>query len=118
MGCCMARALRIQVQGAAIEPMSALPMPSLAFSWVVGDNYPGRRVAAARDVNLWEEALRQQIYLGDDVFIERMQGRAKRGSLIGDEILLAHRRRGRWRIGWPTPRQAEKRCVELIWKAE
>ena len=30
-------------------------------------------VAAGRDVRLWDEALRRQIYLGDEQFIERMQ---------------------------------------------
>ena len=57
-------------------------------------------VAAARDVNLWDEALRQQIYLGDEAFIERMQGRAKPGSLIEDEILLAYRSKPRTFAHW------------------
>jgi len=30
-------------------------------------------VAAARDLRLWESALRQQIYLGSEAFVERMQ---------------------------------------------
>jgi len=30
-------------------------------------------VAAGRDVRLWDEALHQQIYLGDEAFVERMQ---------------------------------------------
>jgi putative transposase len=33
-------------------------------------------VAAGRDVRLWDEALRQQIYLGDKAFVERMQALA------------------------------------------
>lgn len=33
-------------------------------------------VAAGRDVRLWDEALRQQIYLGDEAFVERMQALA------------------------------------------
>jgi hypothetical protein len=32
-----------------------------------------RHVAAGLGVQLWEQALRQQIYLGDDRFVERMQ---------------------------------------------
>ena len=48
-------------------------------------------VDQARDASLWKEALRQQIYLGDDAFIERMQTRAETASLIDNEILLAHR---------------------------
>jgi REP element-mobilizing transposase RayT len=37
-----------------------------------------RHVEAGRDVRLWEQALRQQIYLGDDRFVERMQAREAR----------------------------------------
>jgi putative transposase len=33
-------------------------------------------VAAGRDVRLWDVALRQQIYLGDEAFVERMQALA------------------------------------------
>ncbi len=33
-------------------------------------------VASTRDVNLWEQALRQQIYLGDEQFVDAMQTRA------------------------------------------
>jgi len=32
-------------------------------------------VATARDIPLWAGALRQQVYLGDDAFVERMQAR-------------------------------------------
>ncbi|MBE0546828.1 MAG: hypothetical protein IH627_04030 [Rubrivivax sp.] len=32
-------------------------------------------MATARDAPLWENALRQQVYLGDDAFVERMQAR-------------------------------------------
>ena len=35
-----------------------------------------RLVAEGRDVRLWDNALRQQIYLGDEAFVERMQARA------------------------------------------
>ncbi len=33
-------------------------------------------VAAGRDVRLWDDALRQQVYLGDEAFVERMQALA------------------------------------------
>ena len=39
-------------------------------------------VSAGRDTPLWEQALRQQIYLGDDAFVTRMQSRAPAG--VGD----------------------------------
>lgn len=42
-------------------------------------------VAAAREVCLWDEALRQQIYLGDEASVERMQKMAD-----GDTRYLAH----------------------------
>ncbi|MEY4564292.1 MAG: hypothetical protein RLZZ618_3569 [Pseudomonadota bacterium] len=32
-------------------------------------------VASARDQNLWDGNLRQQIYLGDEAFVERMQAK-------------------------------------------
>jgi len=48
-------------------------------------------VATARDANLWDEALRQQIYLGDDPFIEKMQSSARPGCLSDKEIPLPHR---------------------------
>ena len=32
--------------------------------------------AAGRDVRLWDDALRQQVYLGDETFVERMQALA------------------------------------------
>lgn len=57
-------------------------------------------VAAARDLNLWDEGLRQQIYLGDDAFIERMQIQAKPGSLSNSEVPLAHRSKPRPLAHW------------------
>jgi putative transposase len=43
-------------------------------------------VAGAPDVRLWEEGVRQQIYLGDDEFIARMQAQAAQlGSKGGHE---------------------------------
>lgn len=37
-------------------------------------------VAEAHDVRLWDEALRQQIYLGDEAFVERMQQQVQTDS--------------------------------------
>ena len=39
-------------------------------------------VAAGRDVRLWDDALRQQIYLGDEAFVERMQAHADQHGAI------------------------------------
>ena len=44
-------------------------------------------VAAGRDVRLWDGALRQQIYLGDEAFVERMQARAdQHGPMTARDI--------------------------------
>lgn len=48
-------------------------------------------VDQARAENPWHEALRQQIYLGDDAFIDKMQKRADPARLTDAEVLLAHR---------------------------
>lgn len=42
-------------------------------------------VAQGRDVPLWDE-LRQQIYLGDDAFIQRMQDEAQQGAVAGQSL--------------------------------
>ena len=57
-------------------------------------------VAMAQEENLWQRALRQQIYLGDDAFIDTMQARAKAASLIDDEISMLHRSAPRTLAHW------------------
>ncbi len=42
--------------------------------------------AAARDAPLWQGALRQQIYLGEKAFVERMQARATAQRLSVPEV--------------------------------
>jgi REP element-mobilizing transposase RayT len=51
-------------------------------------------VAAAAEVPLWDHALRQQIYLGDDAFVERMQALADPRRTAAREIPKAQRRKG------------------------
>jgi len=48
-------------------------------------------VADGRDVRLWDDALRQQIYLGDEAFIERMQALATKPSHQAAEVPRAQR---------------------------
>jgi putative transposase len=48
-------------------------------------------VAAGRDVALWDEALRQQIFLGDDDFIARMQALAEPSRMQSVDVPRAHR---------------------------
>jgi REP element-mobilizing transposase RayT/DNA-directed RNA polymerase specialized sigma24 family protein len=59
-----------------------------------------RLVAAARDVRLWEEALRQQIYLGDEAFVERMQALVEPQRAGAREIPKAQRRTTRSLAQW------------------
>ena len=48
-------------------------------------------VAAGKDVRLWDQALRQQIYLGDDAFVERMQALAPATPTRSTEVPKAQR---------------------------
>jgi len=43
-------------------------------------------VAKARDAPLWAGALRQQVYLGDDTFVERMQARRTAERITTPEV--------------------------------
>jgi REP element-mobilizing transposase RayT len=67
-------------------------------------------VASAPGLRLWEGALRQQIYLGDEAFIERMQARANPRTRADRDIPRAQRRRtrslGQWLKACPTREQA------------
>ena len=57
-------------------------------------------VAAARDLRLWDQALRQQIYLGDEAFVERMQKIADPQRATAREIPKAQRRSIRSLAQW------------------
>lgn len=63
-------------------------------------NRYARLVTAARDVRLWDEALRQQIYLGDEAFVERMQKLADPQRKAAREIPKAQRRTTRGLVQW------------------
>ncbi len=74
--------------------------PWLAVSWVLGQFGRGRDPAIARykafvrqgtsQCSPWEEGLRQQIYLGDEAFVIRMQAGLEEADL--DEVPRAQRR--------------------------
>jgi putative transposase len=57
-------------------------------------------VSAGLQVRLWDSALRQQIYLGDETFVDRMQGLADPRRSAAREVPKAQRRRvhslGQW----------------------
>lgn len=48
-------------------------------------------VAASRDTALWDEALRQQIFLGDDDFVARMLAMAEPSQAQSVDVPRAHR---------------------------
>ena len=50
-------------------------------------------VATPRDAPLWRTALRQQVYLGDEAFVERVQARAVAARLGAPEVPLPQRTR-------------------------
>lgn len=56
-----------------------------------GQQRYGALVAAAKGVKLWDRALRQDIYLGNQNFISAVQGRAQPARLSQQEISRAHR---------------------------
>jgi REP element-mobilizing transposase RayT len=64
-----------------------------------GDRY-ARLVSSASDANLWESALRQQIYLGDEDFVERMQARAQPRNSTDSDIPRDQRRKLRTLQHW------------------
>ncbi len=49
-------------------------------------------VVAGRDVKLWDTALRQQMYLGDETFVQRMQALADPARQRSTEVPRAQRR--------------------------
>jgi putative transposase len=57
-------------------------------------------LAAGAELNIWEVALKQQIYLGDEAFVERMQGRMEPQRATAAEIPRSQRQRmqtlGQW----------------------
>ena len=59
-----------------------------------------RLVASVPDANLWDSALRQQIYLGDEVFVARMQARAEPRNSTDSDIPKIQRRKVRTLAHW------------------
>ena len=63
------------------------------------DRY-ARLVAAVPDAKLWDGALRQQIYLGNEAFVEHMQALARPGSSTDTDIPKVQRQRVRPLAQW------------------
>ena len=63
-------------------------------------NRYARLVASVPDASLWDCALRQQIYLGDEAFVERMQALAEPRNSTDDDIPKIQRRKSRTLAQW------------------
>ncbi len=57
-------------------------------------------VASVPDASVWDSALRQQIYLGDESFVERMQALAEPRNSTDRDIPRAQRRKSRTLAQW------------------
>jgi REP element-mobilizing transposase RayT len=57
-------------------------------------------VASTSDVPLWDSALRQQIYLGDEAFVARMQALAEPQRSAAREVPKVQRRKARTLTQW------------------
>lgn len=75
------------------------PVHSDADRRRAADRY-ARLVASATNVSLWDSALRQQIYLGDAAFVERMQALADPRNSTDQDIPKVQRRKVRSLKQW------------------
>ena len=75
------------------------PARSSADRRRAADRY-ARLVASVPDASLWDSALRQQIYLGDEAFVERMQALAEPRNSTDDDIPKIQRRKSRTLAQW------------------
>ncbi len=93
--------------------------PWMAVSWVLGQFGRGRDSAIARykafvrdgagQSSLWDEGLRQQIYLGDEAFVTRMQAKLEASDL--DEVPRTQRRRPALPLAEYARRYPERRAA-------
>jgi putative transposase len=68
-------------------------------------------VASAPNVPLWDSALRQQIYLGDESFVERMQALAEPHRSAAREVPKAQRRKPRSLAQWLSTCQSREEAL-------
>ncbi len=85
-------------------------MLSRPFWRRAADRY-AQRVASARDVRLWDNTLRQQIYLGDEVFVESMQNLADPQRAAAREIPKARRRTMRSLAQWRSACDSREKAL-------
>lgn len=72
---------------------------SLETDRLLAANRYAHFVAEGQGLSLWDRALRQGIYLGDDAFIERIQERVRTRKLFEPEIPSAQRRTPKRALG-------------------
>jgi len=75
------------------------PVRSAADRRRAADRY-ARLVASVPAASLWDRALRQQIYLGDEAFVERMQALAEPRNSTDNDIPKIQRRKSRTLAQW------------------
>ena len=75
------------------------PIRTAADRRRAADRY-ARLVASVPDASLWDSALRQQIYLGDEAFVERMQALAEPRNSTDHDIPKIQRRESRTLAQW------------------
>ena len=68
-------------------------------------------VASAPSAPLWDSALRQQIYLGDESFVERMQALAEPHRSASREVPKAQRRKARSLAQWLSTCQSREEAL-------
>jgi REP element-mobilizing transposase RayT len=88
--------------------------PLTTADWRAATQRYAAWVEAGRDVRLWDAGLRQQIYLGDDRFVEQMQARADARRLSAEEVPRAQRAAAQPLTHWlaicPTREEAARRA--------
>lgn len=75
------------------------PVRGAADTRRAADRY-AQLVAAVPDANLWDGALRQQIYLGDEAFVARMQAKAGSRNSTDTDIPKIQRRKMQTLAQW------------------
>lgn len=75
------------------------PVRTAADRRRAADRY-AQLVASVPDASLWDSALRQQIYLGDEAFVERMQALAEPRNSTDIDIPKIQRRKSRTLAQW------------------
>ena len=72
-------------------------------------------VADGAGVRLWDDALRQRTYLGDDAFIQRLQDRVSAQRLKCSEIPIAHRKCKKTLAEWLTASASREDAMRLAY---